>query len=367
MTRIAAVLTLVLTLPTSARSANRQDPSTIVITDTACATCEVELEFLATLGDVEGDGMLLDDDSLLSRDSRGHFYLCSPGRPYVWIFDSTGRFLHRLGGVGQGPGELFSVSALVVGEDDSLYVFDPRQRRMLVFSPEHEHIQTVPLGFGATPYAALTKPGIVLNAGIHSESRIGYPLHLLDLTEHRIVRSFGSVDGVYRPDMRDIIDGRVVTPANDTAVWSAWWNQYVIERWGTDGSLEQTIRREVEWFEPWWIPRSGPEVEPQTLIKAIMQEGDVIWTSVQVADPEWRTTVRRLPEGNRYTVDDYNRYKDTYVEALDVARGIVLATTKFPDALQGFVSPSLVYGQSTDETGHIMMSVWHMGISNSGQ
>ena len=350
-----AIGLIMLAVSASARAAGQEE----VILDEICPECEVVLEHVVTLGDAEGLGMLESDNNWVHSDSRGMYYVSSPELPYFSVFDPVGEIVRRVGARGHGPGEFTSTSAFLVGKDDSLYVFDPWQRRMSVFSPNHELVRTVSVSFAAHPDAALVETAIVVNAAIHTMERIGYPLHLLDF-DGEIVRSFGSIDGVYRPDMRDIIDGRAMTSAEGDAVWTGWWNQYVLERWDTAGYLTQTLRRDVEWFQPWWTPTTDIEIPPQPVTQDLMQQGDTLWVLVLVADPNWRSAIK--PDGRFFTVEDDNDYNDSVIEAIDLRNGQVRASTRFPRKLRGFAGPGLVYGQDIDPSGHIAIPLWDLNI-----
>lgn len=148
--------------------------------------------------------------------------------------------------------------------------------------------------------------------------------------------------------------------ADRGAAWAAWINRYVIEGWDTAGRLTRTLRRDVEWFPTWWRARSDAETPPLPVTTAIQVQGDTLWVLVRVPDPDWRSAVR--PEGKLYTVDDKNAYQDTMVEAIDLRTGELLASTRFPQVMDGFAGPGLVFGPASDALGNPVLPVWEVQI-----
>jgi hypothetical protein len=234
---------------------------------------------------------------------------------------------------------------------------------MTVLSPDLALERSVDLGFGVFKAFRLG-PYLLVNAGIREPERVGYPLHLLD-SDGNIIRSFGSTnDGPYRPDLRDIIERRPMTVADDeTSAWVGWLNQYVIEQWDSDGNLLHVLKREADWFPAWWRPESGPGRPPSTVMRDLVQDGDVLWVLVSIPGQNWDTAVQ-VDDSGRFSVTDDSVYRNTMIEALDLRTGEVLATTSVPRVFTGFVSPGHVYGREVDPNGITLVSIWSLEITN---
>ena len=285
-----------------------------VVSGVSCLACQVQLRPVVTVGDANGPGMLESEYSLVRRDSRGIYYVWASGAPYFWVFDGQGKIMRRVGQRGQGPGEFRSISGILIGSGDSLYVLDESQRRLSVFSPRYELVRTVQLGFEAGFRSVFVGEEILVNSMIRTPELIGYPLHLMN-SLGRLTRSFGSTTGVYRPDLRDALEVRELT-ADAGAVWSAWINQYVIERWDTVGNLTRVLQREVDWFPTWWRPQPGRGAPPLPVTTAIQKQGDTLWVLVRVPGPDWAAAVK--PRGRSFAVLDPNVYQNTMVEAIQL-------------------------------------------------
>jgi hypothetical protein len=275
------------------------------------------------------------------------------------VFDTDGTILRRVGREGQGPGEFRGISPLLVGEDDRLHAFDYSQRRVSTFTPDYELAGTAPIVISRFNRAIAMGGMIVANGMVRFRVEEQAPLHLVD-SEGTIVRSFGSETGEYRTSLPETWEMRALAPAGNDGVWAAPVNQYLIERWSLEGRLTHVVRREVEWFEPWWVIDFGLGIPPDTLVQAISQQGDVLWVMVSIADPEWRTV--QVPSGRFFTVTDRHEYVDTIIEAIDLNSGRVIASTRIDRALKGFVGEGMVYGQGRGDEGDESVAVFRFSI-----
>lgn len=84
----------------------------------------------------------------------GSVAVANGGSQEVLVFDRSGSLLRRLGGEGEGPGEFGSLSS-VLALEDSLGVYDSRQRRLSVFGPEGRLVREVALGARAQPGSSM--------------------------------------------------------------------------------------------------------------------------------------------------------------------------------------------------------------------
>jgi len=335
----------------------------VIPPDAVCGECRVTLRPVVTLGDADGPGMLESEYSHARRDSRGRYYVWASGSPYFWVFGADGRVIRRVGARGGGPGEFRSVSGILIGTADSTYAFDESERRLSVFSPEYALVRTARLDLDTGFRSVFLGGGIVVNSMVRTAERIGYPLHLLDL-EGRILRSFGSTSGAYRPDMRDALEVRELS-ADGSRVWSSWINQYVVERWDTTGNLDLVLERNVDWFSAWWRPEGGLKEPPLPVTTAIQVRNDTMWVLVRVPGREWRTAVQ--PRGRSYTITAANVYQHTMVEVIDLVAERVVASSEVPLVLFGFAGPGLVFGSTSDRTGNPVVPVWRLETTTSGE
>jgi hypothetical protein len=111
----------------------------------------VALDPVLTLGGTSSRAMLDAELNLVTRDSRGRYYVANGESPTVWVFGADGALVSRLGREGAGPGEFRRPTAVVAGPSDSLYVFDASLSRMTVFAPDLAFARATALAFRSDP------------------------------------------------------------------------------------------------------------------------------------------------------------------------------------------------------------------------
>lgn len=92
----------------------------------------------------------------------GGLVVLNGGTQELLIFDAEAQLLARVGGEGGGPGEFRQATHLFVGEDDSLFAFDSRSRRISVFDRHGVFARIVTLQ-GADTLGPLIRFGVLAN------------------------------------------------------------------------------------------------------------------------------------------------------------------------------------------------------------
>jgi hypothetical protein len=104
------------------------------------------------IGEEVGDDAYLFGAISDAWDTGERIYVVDMQVPVVRAYDERGRFLHQVGGVGQGPGEYNRPVGIAVTEDGRVLVTDLEGARLNVFGPDGEHVDDWGLG---SPQAAL--------------------------------------------------------------------------------------------------------------------------------------------------------------------------------------------------------------------
>jgi hypothetical protein len=84
---------------------------------------------------------------------------------------------------------------------------------------------------------------------------------------------------------------------------------------------------------------------------------------VHVADANWRSGLgdAKDPYGRTYRgIVDYNKYFDTVIEAIDVARAQLLGTVRIDNAAFGFTDDGLMFGYDEASSGEPFIPVWRV-------
>ena len=111
---------------------------------TSDASGSLDLIEIWRMGDSEEDAVLFRSIDRIAVDSRGQVYVAEWYHPAIRVFSNSGEFLREIGREGSGPGEFGNPTDVVVGMDDSLFVWDKASsmRRVSVFSPHDYDLVT---------------------------------------------------------------------------------------------------------------------------------------------------------------------------------------------------------------------------------
>lgn len=217
-------------------------------------------------------------------------------------------------------------------EDDGPHVF--AQGSLVRLSRTGEVRNRTPLPtLGRVGDVAVFRDGrYVLNGPVSDPEGMDRPVHivnpdgdLLHSLSERIpslaTRYHGSAEGF-----------RVLALAHDeSGVWIAARNAYEITRWSSTGVRELTLRRNVDWFEPWteWVPPTQASPPPR-LRDLASDESGRLWTRIIVADPEFEPLPPPDPGALHMRYAEDSRQYDSVLEVLDPDSGAVLAHCRYP-------------------------------------
>ncbi len=98
------------------------------------------------IGSVDGpDENQLHQVEMARRTADGTVFVANSGTSEIRVFDAEGSHLYSFGGEGDGPGEFSSLSRFDMADSDTLYVWDPRSRRVSVFEIGGAFARTIPI------------------------------------------------------------------------------------------------------------------------------------------------------------------------------------------------------------------------------
>jgi hypothetical protein len=368
MTLLLAVLLLGTSLSGDVAA---QSYPTITVTDrTRCTTCSMVVTRGPIFGTDDGDGMIEASGAVLSRDSRGRFYVLGNYPQQIKVYDARGRFLRTIGRSGEGPGEYKGISKVIPITDDSLLVLDQVLARQTVLDPEYRLVRTSTLPVGPEHESVRMPDGsLVVSVPIFTPDRIGLPLHRI-VQDGTIARSFGSETGLFRPDV-PWLDRRAISGHDSVSVWSAYHTQYVIEQYAVrSGALLRRIVREADWFPPNLRPltKGQDPDQPQPFLARVHEGTDgLLWILVSVPDPNWREAIR--PRGRQAprhpSVRNEDGYKDYIIEVLEPETGRLLASHRF-DRRVNLFGPGLVGAVTVADDGAVRLETWRLQLTRDG-
>ena len=182
-------------------------------------------------------------------DLDGNVYVLELQELEVRVFDQSGTPLRRIGGSGQGPGE-FSRPQSIGFRGDTLWVHDPRQRRISMFSPDGMLLTTfpgiVPTGFDPQSQAISILDGVIRSDGLlYAEPVSGI-----------VVLQAGETppDSVSLPVVRYDRSGAIVDTVGHTRLWL--YPEPISP--GTTGPVSFSRPRQAELVLDPWPPLDAP-------------------------------------------------------------------------------------------------------------
>jgi hypothetical protein len=108
------------------------------------AARSIDLVKVAVMGADDPNGPLNEVPFAMGQDSQGRFYLAWSGATSVPVFDKVGKFVRHIGRKGSGPGEFLSAGIVHAGIGDTVRMFDSRNGRISVFTPDGRYLKGIP-------------------------------------------------------------------------------------------------------------------------------------------------------------------------------------------------------------------------------
>ena len=98
---------------------------------------QAELMEVFRVGAAESDSaVVFGDIEDIGVNSDGHLLVADDDAGVIYVFSESGDSLRTFGGLGLGPGEFESIRDMDIGPGDSVFVWDGRRERLLIFEPE---------------------------------------------------------------------------------------------------------------------------------------------------------------------------------------------------------------------------------------
>lgn len=360
---IASVVTLAFA---SLAKAQTQLPARIAVGSTQiCGVCRVQRTSVVALKDTEH--LSIANEASLLIDGRGQVYAQDIQTKQYMMFDPRGKWLGRVGGVGNGPGEFKATISAKVDPFDTLWVSNPGQRRLSVFAPgSRVHVRDVRVE------AQIGNHGgdwLLLHGGQFIVSLPNAPDPADRLVrmgvDGRAVKRFG-------PEAELRLRSATVTPARDG---KHFWRvrvtatSYVIEKWTNEGVLVQLTDRAAKW---WALPydKGQPARRPgggDIRVESVREAADgKLWVIMQLPRQEYwedrprpeKVQERSLPDAPQH-IPSFNRV----LEVLDPVAGKLLYSDPALASLYSVITPDVVLCDSReDDNGFRMVGLCRLTL-----
>ena len=334
-------------------------------TELTCESCEIQLEYLTTLGDDgDGPGAIPSYPTSIAQDSKGRYFVTAPytGEERPYVFNAAGAFQSRLGGIGEGPREFQQADYLSVSKD-SVLVYDGPQARIAVYSPDLRYVRSLP---GIPPlYRWIEFPDGTLLAN-RTDYRSPPLVHLGRSGE--LVTEFGAAYEEFDRSawLRPV---RYIAPSSSGGVWSVQLAfSFVIREWDRGGNLIRTVEPETEWFQEHDVPRNpSPDETPQSRINGIWEDDrGLLWIVGTAASTNWSDGLgqpRRIEGQDVHEVVDPDLVYDTVIEVLDPdAEEPVLYHRRLEEGLMWPVQPGVLAVAEETELGFYRIKLFQADL-----
>jgi len=305
-----------------------------------CQECRIELRPETRIGASDDPfGLASGDGGRVAIADDGSVWVSPMLAPHTLAkYDAAGNLAHFVDRKGRGPGEYQYILGIAISGQGQLAVMSSDRLS------EHElsagaYLQSKAIPIQGMDFLPLANSSVVVNGSSYLSDRAGYTLHLVD-PSGEITHSFGYVTRGVELDPEGTT--LVLAPAPEDAFWAARVNQYRLDKWSPEGAHIRTIKREVDWFEPWdrWV--SPADGTPPSRIAGAWEDGaGNLWVLHVVADEDHDpdTYVHIRSDEIQGPVDPAF---DTIIEVLDANTGQLLASRRFPTRMQGFMNGRVI-------------------------
>ena len=100
------------------------------------------------IGDREEEEYLFGRIAAVAVTDNGNIWVGDDSVPIIRLYDAQGEYIRDVGAAGEGPGEYNRIMGLKRMVDDSVWLFDPRNRRISVFDPDGNFVVAHPVDSG---------------------------------------------------------------------------------------------------------------------------------------------------------------------------------------------------------------------------
>jgi hypothetical protein len=318
------------------QEADTLGPKTLVITDSvSCDSCVIERYKIATIHDRDFPQGALVLTGQPHVNSGGTFLVIAgpPLESQLFLANSGGSIVQRIGREGEGPGEYRDVYH--IAELPSAYlVFDPRLSRVTRLAKnDFEVLGTTPFLYPGGPVSPLVfMDGSLLLTGrrVILEG-VRHHFHVTD-SYGSLIRSFGGSANTSGLPAQEY--PTVVAVSGEDTFWVGDRNEYRIEKWDLDGNLLSVCRRTPGWYSYQPDPEKlEPGMWQYRINQLFEDEEGLLWVHI--------SGYPLVEDGGRIRSDPDPGTWTSIIEVLDPTAGTLVASSRLGGvkrfaALNGF-------------------------------
>jgi hypothetical protein len=333
-----------------------------------CRACELELVLDLRFGDPDLPGGIESEYARIRFDeAHGGYAVFHKSGTHVQVFDSEGSFQTVLGREGGGPGEVRSLTDVAFADED-IVMLEGRGRKFVVMNRGGELVRDIRFDVGAGDFRVISADTVVIGSMDFRPDLVGYPLHLVSLSDGEVLRNFGSLEGEWNAAAAEPFADMIVLGESlgDRSVWRGHKSRLRLEEWGLDGSLIRVVTGDFDWFPPMILDHEGP---PSLLASFAVDREERLWLLTRVPDPNWRSVhPGRVGPETLLRREDYDGYWDIRLDLFDLRTEQHLGTVRW-DGTKVFLAVRrrtvLVHMVEYDEETTPQVALYRLEISTS--
>lgn len=349
-------------LTTGGGYATAQESKERLLRDASCDGCAIEVTPAVVW---EGDWVDRASDVEVLPDGTMAF-VATQHPQTITLVSQFGDSIASIGRSGEGPGEYEFIS-FIRSHSRLLHVFDLFHRRRTVLDGSLGVVHTNPVSVDQLwDVQMLSDHSFVANAAMLTRDRVGYALHVFN-GDGVVLKSFDEPVGGFGGTGTRARHRRVLDIGDDGNLWAAYTTEYRLDHWSLDtGTLQRTLRREVDWFPKHLGGRTNNRHDPpDPRIIGIVEDSDgLLWVMIRRASARWADGFVEVPPnshpelGNHYLQHLSVAY-DTHIEVVDPRAGLVLASVIVDPAL-AFLSEGWASEYSENDAGLPHRQMWRL-------
>jgi hypothetical protein len=325
----------------------------------SCAACTISFRHIVNISDPAEPSAPAELFNI-AQDSQGRIFVAPmSGNGSIGVYSRAGRLIRELGRPGGGPGEFRFVESVRVLRGDTVVAIDPAARRVTVFGPDLNLLDTYAVDFAPRTVIMTSSGAFIGYSDVGSGSTI-YAVTNRGAQKQLILNAQVPAD---EPAARF----RIVSAGSSGTIWVGRTNRYLVEQYSSGGRLLRTITSTPSWHEDWAThPTHGPDVErPVSILRAVREDDQQrLWLLFHVAKSDWRAQARpsRIEHPGGVKMTDWSNYVDTVVDVIDLSSGRLLQTRRFPGMFNSYLTggENLFEARHEQSSGHVRISLWRL-------
>jgi len=270
----------------------------------------------------------------------------------IYLFES-GQLTAVYQAKGRGPAEVARITDVLFGPNDSIYVLDADNAKVLVLSPTLQPVRSSAVAPGTTRFT-LAEDGTLLLA---VNRRGTVELAILD---NNGIAPFATL----RVKNSGVQESALVANSPD-GIWIASGGAYEVTRLSSSGSVESVLERRPDWWDhrPENADRFAPGLGTESRLLDLSAEPGIVWVLAG-------TPPGRYPDADPRDLDFrdpsvLNQLGDLVIEAVDAASGELLGMIRIDELGMRLLPGGSAWALEFDSSGEPRIAVVKLRLEDA--